>query len=89
MKRAHVFIHGKVQGVSFRASTKRNADDIGVRGWVRNLSDGRVEAVFEGSEEDIREMLSFCKEGPELAVVDKMDIRWEEPENVDGFEIRR
>lgn len=89
MKRAHVYVHGKVQGVYFRATTKEKAEEHGVNGWVKNLPDGRVEAVFEGEKEDIEKMIRFCNEGPEMAVVEKTDIEWEEPEGLEGFEIRR
>lgn len=89
LKRAHVFISGKVQGVYFRKSTKEKADALGVTGWVKNLSDGRVEAVFEGEKEDITEMLKFCNEGPEMAVVEEVDLEWEEPTGFGSFNIRR
>jgi acylphosphatase len=89
MKRAHVYIWGNVQGVYFRATTQENAQEHDINGWVRNLADGRVEAVFEGDEEAIRAMLEFCNDGPEMAIVETVRIDWEDPEQLDGFEIRR
>ena len=86
--RAHVFISGRVQGVFFRESTKNNAEKLGVSGWVRNLSDGRVEAVFEGKERDVKRMLEWCRTGPKLAKVEKVEIIWEAPKGEKGFEIK-
>lgn len=77
MKRAHIFIHGRVQGVGFRHFTKRNAQSLGLTGWVRNLSDGRVEAVFEGEEEDIKKMIKACRKGPPASQVSDVDVSWE------------
>jgi acylphosphatase len=62
--RAHVWISGKVQGVFFRSETQDEARKRGVKGWVRNLPDGRVEAVFEGEENAVNELIEFCKRGP-------------------------
>ena len=62
--RVHVFVSGKVQGVFFRSETRRKAAAYRVNGWVRNLPDSRVEAVFEGEEEAIKTLLKFCKSGP-------------------------
>lgn len=89
MRRAHVFIAGKVQGVFFRATTREKARDLGVSGWVRNLEDGRVEAVFEGEPEAVEEMLEFCHEGPEAARVEEVEVQEEEPEGLEGFSVRR
>lgn len=75
--RAHVIITGKVQGVFFRANTKCQADSLGVTGWVRNLADGRVEAVFEGDKEAVKSAVSYCQQGPKHAEVKKVDIKWE------------
>ena len=72
--RKHVYISGIVQGVFFRANTKRVADSLGIKGFVRNLSDGRVEAVFEGEEKDIEKILNWCRKGPPAARVDKVDV---------------
>ncbi|MEM3672680.1 MAG: acylphosphatase [Candidatus Bathyarchaeia archaeon] len=67
--RAHVWVSGRVQGVFFRSETQEEARKRGVKGWVRNLPDGRVEAVFEGEENAVNELIEFCKRGPPGAVV--------------------
>lgn len=89
MKRAHLFISGRVQGVFYRAFTEEIAHSLGLNGWVRNLRDGRVEAVFEGDEDKILIAIQRCKEGPPYAIVDNIEVIWEEPEGLKGFEIRR
>ncbi len=76
--RIHAFVSGRVQGVFFRATTKEMADKLGLKGWVRNLPDGRVEVVAEGSKEAIRTLIEFLKRGPPLAKVENIEIR-EEP----------
>jgi acylphosphatase len=75
--RAHVVIDGRVQGVCFRMDTRRAALERSIKGWVRNLPDGRVEAVFEGAEKDVESMLKWCEAGPPLARVGKVDTKWE------------
>jgi acylphosphatase len=77
--RAHVYISGRVQGVFFRAYTRDKARALGLKGWVRNLSDGRVEAVFEGAKEKVEEMLRWCHEGSPYARVSGVEVRWEAP----------
>ena len=86
--RRRVLISGLVQDVWFRATTAKQAVRAGVHGWVRNLSDGRVEAVLEGSTDAVSEMLHFCSQGPELARVDRVEVVEETPENLEGFKIR-
>jgi acylphosphatase len=86
--RAHVYVSGTVQGVYFRATTRDRARERGVDGWVRNLDDGRVEAVFEGPEDDVEAMIDFCHEGSDAARVDDVDVTFEEPSGEDGFEVR-
>lgn len=86
MSRAHVFVSGIVQGVSFRWYTIQNARRLGVGGWVRNLADGRVEAVFEGREEAVRHMVDWCAAGPPAARVSSVDVAWEEPEGLAEFD---
>jgi len=88
MKRAHVIVHGKVQGVWFRAHTKGTADRMGVAGWVRNLPDGSVEAVFEGEDGRVEEMIEWCHHGPPLANVTRVDVRYEKPRGERDFIIR-
>ena len=87
-RRTRVLVSGRVQGVSFRDSTREKAQELGLSGWVRNLSDGSVEAVFEGEGDRVEEMLSWCKEGPPSASVQSVSSEDEEPENLQGFEIR-
>jgi len=86
--RAHVFVSGTVQGVFYRATTRETAQDTGVDGWVKNLADGRVEAVFEGPDDAVESMIEFCHEGSPAATVTDVDVTYEEPAGVDGFEIR-
>ncbi len=74
MKRVNVFVTGKVQGVFFRAETKSKADSLNLTGWVRNLRDGRVEAVFEGEKERIDAMIEWCSQGPPYASVINIDL---------------
>lgn len=76
MTRAHVFIEGRVQGVGFRHFTKKTAARHGVGGWVRNLSDGRVEAVFEGPEKKVEKVIDACREGPPISNVKDLDVEW-------------
>lgn len=86
---AHVYVSGDVQGVFFRATTREVARELGVTGWVQNLSDGRVEAHFEGDKASVEAMLEFCHEGSEAARVDHVATEAVEPEGHDGFFIRR
>lgn len=72
--RVHVWIHGEVQGVYFRASTQRQARAAGVTGWVRNCYDGSVEAVFEGDTTAVHELVRWCHHGPASAVVTDVDM---------------
>jgi len=76
--RAHVWIEGRVQGVAFRWETRRAAERHGINGWVRNLPDGRVEAVFEGERQALNQVLDWCRQGPPVARVDSVDIHWED-----------
>jgi len=89
MKRAHVLVSGKVQGVYYRATTRDEAQERGVEGWVKNLPDGRVEAVFEGSENALKEMIRWCHDGSPAAGVKEVNVEWEEPTGeFDEFSIR-
>lgn len=87
--RAHVFVSGRVQGVGYRYSTVNEAQRLGVNGWVRNLPDGRVEAVFEGSRTVVEEIIRWCHKGPTAAVVKEVAVEYEELEGLRGFETRR
>lgn len=77
--RASVRIAGRVQGVFFRQSTCDMALSLEITGWVRNLPDGTVEATFEGSSQDVKNMLYWCRTGPRAAKVEAIDVRWEDP----------
>lgn len=85
---AHVIITGKVQGVYFRAETRKAATARGVTGWVRNRPDGSVEAVFEGDEAKVDEMLTWCETGSPRAEVANVDVTWKEAEGFADFEVR-
>ena len=88
-KSVKVIISGRVQGVWFRANTKQKAEELGIFGWVRNTDDGCVEAVFEGDERLIDEMINWCHKGPALAKVEKVEIKKRRPTNeFDDFSIR-
>ena len=86
--RAHIMIEGRVQGVNFRASAQAQARTIGVEGWVRNLDNGRVEAIFEGPDAAVKRMISWCYSAPPPARVDHVDVEWEQPTGQErGFHI--
>ena len=87
--RAHVFVSGTVQGVYYRATTRDRATEAGVDGWVKNLPDGRVEAVFEGEKATVESMVEWCHEGSPAARVEDVAVEYEESRGLDGFEIRR
>ena len=76
--RAHVLIKGRVQGVFFRAETRSQAYSLGLTGWVRNRWAGSVEVVFEGEDQKVRKMIAWCYKGPPSAVVDDVEVRWED-----------
>ena len=87
--RARLFVSGVVQGVSFRASTQDQARRRGIVGWVKNLDDGRVEAVAQGSKDKMLELVAWCRKGPPSAKVEKLDVTWEEVgDEFRDFEIR-
>ncbi|WP_435066574.1 acylphosphatase [Haloplanus sp. C73] len=87
--RAHVFVSGRVQGVYYRANTRDAARARNVDGWVRNLEDGRVEAVFEGPESAVEEMVEWCHTGSPAATVDDVDVNYEDPQGESEFVVRR
>jgi len=78
--RARVYVSGRVQGVFFRSEMEDEAMKHGVCGWVRNLPDGRVEAVFEGEQDKVDRLVEFCRRGPPGARVTKVEVRWEDYE---------
>ena len=79
--RVHVMISGRVQGVWFRASTRDKAEQLGITGWVKNTSDGRVEAVFEGDEKHVQGMIDWCHQGPPLAEVVDVAVKKQSSSN--------
>lgn len=87
-ERRRVVVHGEVQGVFFRDSTREEASRRGVSGWVTNRSDGSVEAVFEGDADAVAALVAFCREGPSRADVERVDEESEEPEGLDGFHVK-
>ena len=89
MKTLRVYISGTVQGVLFRKFIKENANRIGVRGFVRNLEDGRVEVVMEGRDEKVMEMLEICKQGNPHSQVRQIEIKELPFQGFEGFKIRR
>lgn len=89
MERIKTVISGKVQGVFFRANTRKKALEKNVTGWVKNRPDGKVEAVFEGDKKDVEKMVDFCHEGPERARVEKVEVKKEESEGLKTFKIRK
>ena len=87
--RAHLLIDGRVQGVFFRAFTRDIAQTLGLKGWVKNLFDGRVEAVFEGKREFIERAIQECYSGPPGARVTNIEVKWEEFKgDLKGFAIK-
>ena len=88
MTRARVQVRGRVQGVFFRAEARTRAESLGVAGWIRNLPDGSVEAVFEGEDERVESMVEWCRRGPAGAEVEAVDVEREEPVGEAGFRVR-
>jgi acylphosphatase len=87
-ERRRVVVHGDVQGVFFRDSTRDEAERRGVAGWVTNRSDGAVEAVFEGDPDAVAALVDFCRSGPSRASVERVEESEQEPEGLEGFEVR-
>jgi acylphosphatase len=86
--RRRVVVHGFVQGVFFRDSVRRLAQQRGVAGWVANRADGAVEAVLEGEPHAVERLVEFCRAGPRGARVDSVDVVEEEPVGLSGFAVR-
>ncbi|MSP40059.1 MAG: acylphosphatase [Deltaproteobacteria bacterium] len=83
-------IHGRVQGVYYRASALQEAEKLGLTGWVMNCADGTVEAVAEGAKHKLEELIAWCRQGPDGARVTDVEVRWESARNdFHGFTIRR
>jgi acylphosphatase len=85
--RRRVIVHGRVQGVFFRDTTRQRARSRGVSGWVRNNPDGTVEAAFEGESDDVEAMVRFCEQGPRGASVERIEVFEEEPEGLEAFSV--
>ena len=85
--RKRVVVHGQVQGVFFRDTTRREARSRGVAGWVRNTPEGTVEAVFEGEPEAVEQMVELSRRGPRGAEVERVEVFEEEPEGLSGFDV--
>jgi acylphosphatase len=89
LQRARVRVSGQVQGVFFRDSTRRKAEELGLAGWVKNVPDGQVEALFEGPSREVREMVRWCEEGPQRASVENVDTNFESAGgDLQGFQVR-
>lgn len=87
--RAHIFVSGRVQGVFYREKTRKTAEKLGVTGWVRNLADGRVEAIFEGDRSSVEKMVDWARKGPIWAKIEALDvIREDHQGEFKGFEIK-
>jgi acylphosphatase len=86
--RRRAVVHGRVQGVFFRDSTRDRANQHGVNGWVRNRSDGAVEAVLEGPPDAVESVLRFLREGPRSADVNRVEVNEEQPEGLNSFDVR-
>ncbi|MFW6160948.1 MAG: acylphosphatase [Acidobacteriota bacterium] len=76
-ERAHILVSGRVQGVFFRDSTRSWAASLGLRGWVRNMDDGRVEAVAEGEKEKLEQLINYMREGTPYSQVEDVEVKWE------------
>lgn len=77
MERVHLIIHGRVQGVFFRAYTEQEARRLNLTGWVRNCPDGTVEATAEGPKENLQEFYEWCQHGPPAAHIKTVEVTWE------------
>ncbi len=88
MKRVHLFISGNVQGVFFRAFVRERAINLGLNGWVKNLEDGRVEAIFEGENDKVNRMVELCKKGPSSANIKNINVIKEEVQRERSFVVR-
>jgi acylphosphatase len=84
----HLFVHGRVQGVFFRAGTQKAAEGLGLAGWVKNCPDGSVEIHAEGNKKQLEELIAWCRQGPPMASVSNIDLSWVEAEGLRSFDIR-
>ena len=81
MTTAHIFISGFVQGIGYRQFVKKHAEELGLTGWVKNLSDGRVEVMFQGEKTKIEDVVKLCKKGPFMAEVEDVIVSWDDIED--------
>ncbi len=89
MPQAHLIISGKVQGVFYRASCQEVAQGLGLKGWVRNLSNGDVEVLAQGEKEKIEKLIDWCKKGPPSAKVNNANVKWEDlKEEFKNFDVK-
>jgi acylphosphatase len=84
----HLFVRGRVQGVFYRAGTQKLAEGLGLTGWVKNCVDRSVEIFAEGDRDKLEELVAWCRKGPPLAFVSKIDLSWVESEGLSSFDIR-
>ncbi|MFH1200889.1 MAG: acylphosphatase [bacterium] len=88
-KQINLKIHGKVQGVFFRDTSRAEAKELNLCGWAKNQTDGTVEIVAEGDDKDLRKFIEWCKYGPDHAEVEKVDVKWTKlTGELDGFVIK-
>ena len=89
MERAHITVHGRVQGVFFRANTIKMARELGLKGYTRNMPDGTVEIITEGPKDNINKFVDYCKKSPRNSEVSKIDVKFGKANNeFDGFAIK-
>jgi len=88
MQRVHVLIEGSITGVGFRFFVQRNASILNIKGWIKNIDTNKIEAVFEGQEQDIKKILDICKEGPSLSYVKTIKVKEEQFEGLTKFEVK-
>ncbi|MBS3114730.1 acylphosphatase [Candidatus Woesearchaeota archaeon] len=88
MKCFHLIVSGRVQGVFFRANVGNKANELGLKGYAKNLENGNVEVVAEGDEEKLKELIEFMRKGPGVAKIENIKITPKEPENFKNFDIR-
>ena len=83
----HLYIHGRVQGVFFRATAQKTAEELGLSGWVRNCEDGSVEAHAEGDRKSLDRFVDWCRKGPALAKINEVDVNWVSAEGLTTFDV--
>jgi acylphosphatase len=89
MPTRRILIHGRVQGVFFRATARDVAEELGVNGWIRNTEEGDVEAVVSGGTQQLERFIAWCRQGPPRAVVSKVEIEERDAQQFSGFEVKR